>query len=495
MNAVADAAAATPPAGDTPQLGRALTRGLGWVALLRWGAQGVSWLGTLAVIRALSPADYGAAGMALAYLNLVRMVADVGFGGALVALPALDEREARGAQSLSTLIGVTASLLSLGLAGPIAAFFGDPGVVRLIRIIALVPLVESLTLVPAALLSRQLRYRAGAVAEAVRTIVGIGLSVALALAGMGALCIILGHLAGAAAFALVVASVQRPAFGPIGGVGRRIVGFGGDLLVSRFAYMTYVTAPSVVAGRMGGSAVLGVYNVALTFAALPAEKLTQVLAVVAPPIFARAAQQGGAELGKFYLGLTRALSLVLVPLLWGLAATAVDAVPVLAGPRWHEAIPVVVILALHQSVSSAMFLAAHAVVASGDARSARNQSLLAVGVLVPLFVLGASRWGAIGLAAAWLVAQPLLQLRLVGMALRHAGRTAGDYLRAVAPAYVGSLVMVGAVLGLRLLPWGTGAAVPALRLAADVVIGAATYASVLRFGFGVRPKDVLAALH
>ena len=94
-------------------------------------------------------------------------------------------------------------------------------------------------------------------------------------------------------------------------------------------------------------------------------------------------------------------------------------------------------------------------------------------VVMPLsFYLG-SHWGTVGIASAWIVVYPVLALPLYWWTFRRLELSTFEYLRALAPAFTGSVAMTAAVLALKWsFPEGWSLA---LQLGAEILLGALTY--------------------
>src|SRR5439155_843723 len=93
-------------------------------------------------------------------------------------------------------------------------------------------------------------------------------------------------------------------------------------------------------------------------------------------------------------------------------------------------------------------------------------------------VLRGAHWGTGGVAAAWLVGHPAVVMPLfLVAALRLTGMRLSAYLRSLTPPASASLLMAGAVLGVRFVSPSSSPA--GIRLALQVVTGVVTYAAIL----------------
>ena len=117
----------------------------------------------------------------------------------------------------------TAFLLGLGfsllmclavfvLAAPIGAFYGDPRVVRILRVLGLTFPISSLCIVPRSMLRRSLKLRGEALSDTVSMLTGAGAAISLAWLGFGVWALVAGELVTSTTVAvgLWVASPWRP---------------------------------------------------------------------------------------------------------------------------------------------------------------------------------------------------------------------------------------------------------------------------------------------
>ena len=113
-------------------------------------------------------------------------------------------------------------------------------------------------------------------------------------------------------------------------------------------------------------------------------------------------------------------------------------------------------------------------------------------ILYPLGFLFGSRWGAVGLALAWIVVQPPSWVPIYYHVLRAIGLPFWTYLGALRPAFIGTASMAGGIyLFLDVIPPDT---LPYVRLIGEVVCGGAVYAGVVRLFYRDRLSQFVALI-
>jgi hypothetical protein len=202
-----------------------------------------------------------------------------------------------------------------------------------------------------------------------------------------------------------------------------------------------------------------------------------------PSIFS-AVQRDAAAMRRYLLNVTAMLALVGVPLSVGGALVAPVAVPLLLGAKWYAMIVPLQLLMVYAAVRSVAPLYAQVLQATGQARFDMHTSLIGA-LLLPVGFVIASRWGVVGIAAAWMVLHPLLTLRSYRQVARTIELSHRQYLRAVWPAASSALLMAVTVSATWYFAHGP---LPAWALLAlEVLVGAATYAGAI---FALHRADV-----
>src|SRR5262245_15047423 len=121
---------------------------------------------TVVLARLLQPDDFGLAAMALATMGILARVKDAGLFTATVQSRNIDQEQATALFWLSATLAAAAALLVLGLAPAVGWFYRDARLVSVTAALALVPLIDGVTLQFQAVMTRQMRYMALAVMDA-----------------------------------------------------------------------------------------------------------------------------------------------------------------------------------------------------------------------------------------------------------------------------------------------------------------------------------------
>ena len=440
----------------------------------------VTWASTLVVIRLLAPPDYGLMALAQLFIGFLALMGGQGLATALVARDPLTPADVARALGALLLLGVLFAGLQVAAAPAIAGFYREPGLVPLLRVMALSYPLGVLSAIPFALRQRALDFRTPALVEGAGALVQSATILGLALAGAGVWALALGQLAGALARAVGYLLAQRWLVVPSFDFWRSasLLRFGGLLTLNGMLFYALAQAPVLAGGRLMSTGELGLYSTAFFLAALPASRFLPLLSDVGLAAYARARDEPGAVARGFRL-VARVVALAAFPLFAGLAATAPDAAPVLLGRQWAAAAPLFVVLGLAMPLYTLFCLMGPP--AYGLARPAAQTRILlvALAAMALWLVWLASRAqppGGIDLALSWLVALGPALAVAAAVTLPLVGVGARDFAADTLPALAAAALMGLAVHGAR--PWLPEP--PALRLAISTLLGVLLYAGLAR---------------
>ena len=326
--------------------------GARWTGASQAAAFILQMLQLAALARLLPAEDFGLMSMIAVVCGFGQSFSDAGLSKALIQRRHLPPR------TLSTLYwtglfagGVLFAFVILG-APLVARFYGE---VRLQGPLTLAAF--GFFLLPAgqpfiALLQKELRFRALALAEVSGTLTAAVCAVALAWRGFGVYALVWGQLAGYGVRSLfaIVAGGQSwfPRFEFHLGDLRDLRRFGAFQMGERSVNFLSANLDYLLIGRILGPEALGIYTLAYRLVVFPVQRINPVLTRVAFPLFALR-QDREDLLCRGYIALQKVLALVSFPLLMGLAATAPVLIPLVFGQKWLPAanlVPALVLLGL-----------------------------------------------------------------------------------------------------------------------------------------------------
>ena len=461
-----------------------------WSALEIAARYGVQISVMVVLARLLTPADFGMIAMLLVFTAVAALLVDSGFGTSLVQ----KQRTSDDDETTVFLSGLAISALvggALWLAAPaIAAFYSQPKLVPLTRLLVWALPLGAFAAVPDALLTQRMDFRARANAEVVASLCSGTLAVLLAWRGFGVWSLAWQSIAaiGTRAIMLWLFSHWRPRGRFSMASFRLLFGFGSYMLLSNLLNTISIRLQSLLIGKLFDSRTLGYYTLAQNTQQAPAQFMSGVLNRVGLPVFSTVANQPAKLVDALRLSLRVAL-FVFVPCMVGIAVAAKPLIAMAYGQRWTPAAPLLTILAF-----SATFWPLHVLNLAAIGAQGRSDLIFRLEVVKRIvsigLILASSPFGT--LAIAWAVLASGLfgvfvntwySKRLLGYGvLAQMQDQAATLLLSVAAAAVGWLVS----------HWLTP---PSVALAVAIVAAMATYFGGAVLGKVAAWQDLQGLLH
>jgi teichuronic acid exporter len=452
---------------------------------LRWSAAGRvagqlgSWAITIYVIRILNPADYGLMGMASILIPFAALLNELGMIPALIQSRLVDE------QLIRQLFGfvITSTLLIfclLFLAAPaLSAFFGEPRLTPLTRVLAAAMVIGAVAAVPNALLERDLQFKGISLVEFSSMMVGSVATLFLAIEAFGVWSLVIGQVVSTTANTIGILVVSRFRLAPIFGWSRlgSIFAFGANITGQRFLWHAYGSADLLLIGKLLGDQALGIYSVAFQLATLPVSKVFGIVNRVAFPAYARL-QHDNRQAADYFITSVRLTWLVFCPILWGLSSVSHEFVEVFMGRNWAEAAVVLGLVPL--IVPFRVILLLLAPLTDGLGRPDIGlRNLLTSTMLIPLAILIGTSKGLTGVCIALIIASMVALIINCRRSLGLLGLRPDALVRAVAPTAIAGSLMYASVWVVKTLIFA-GTSAP-WRLGTSVMTGIVVYSSITFF--------------
>jgi len=460
----------------TRKMDHSLIRSVAWNAAGDWISQIFSWASFLIVTRLLTPADFGIVAMAATIGPFVQYFAGCGIPRAIVTLRNLTDNQLAQLNSLGLLLGLGSFGVAALLAVPFAHFYRTPQLAPVLIVSCMGLIAGGAQTVSNGLLTREMRFRTLSLYAAISALVAAGVTLLLALLRFGYWALVLGNLSAVIVRTVLVMRTRRQTYAvPRLDSVREPLRFGWHVVASLIALSIYGNLDHFTAGRMMGQTALGFYSMAMTLAYVPLDKVTSLVTLVLPSYLA-AVQQDLAAVRRYVRILTENLALLTFPACIGFGMVARELIPLALGPKWTGVVAPLQALSIYAAFRSVLALIPKVLTAVGNPRFVMWNDLAAIGIMGPAFYAG-SHWGITGIAAAWVVAYPLVAAPLYRKTLATIKMTFGEYVRCLRPAMEGTIVMALAVACVNYaLPHGE---LPVVRLGLEIVTGVASYTGTL----------------
>jgi lipopolysaccharide exporter len=425
---------------------------------LKWSYAGTGtkavgqFLVGVVLARLLGPEPFGVYAAVLLVTGVGALVVERGFGPALIQTRDVDDEMIRYAFTRLLLTGAAVALLLCAAAHSVAALFRHPALTTAMYGSAAYLFVYSVSVVPGALLRRDLNMRSFHIAQVAAYLLGYGVvGIAGALLGLGAWSLIGALVTQSVVFFVIAYARVRHTVRLLFRLkGQQLTAFGKLVVVTNLLNWAIENLDNFVVGRLYGMHALGLYSVSYNLVRTPTDHVITNAQGVLFSAAARAHENiSGCQ--KAYLAALSAVLVVLCPVFVGIASVAPTVVEGIYGRRWAGAetlmLPLALAMPMQALMTGSALLWARGQVASELKVQAGTLVMFIAGLAAASRIsMQAIAWAVLAVyivRAFWLTSRTINSIQVSWSAVLGAGR-GGLFLSAAA---AGALFVVNRGLG------------------------------------------------
>jgi len=424
------------------------------------------------------PADFGLVGMVMVFSGVAGIFANFGFKSALVQRQGLAERHLHAVFWFNLLIGAALTVIFIASAPLLADFFHTAALVQVTRAMAFSFLLGAFSIVPGALLQRQMRFATLTKIEVGVTLGCGAVGATMAFLGCGVWSLVANMLLTTActSAALMWAAGYRPRWTFDRAAIRELFGYSTHLVGANLINYGARNADNLIIGKLLGAASLGIYSRAYNLMLLP---ITQVISVLSEVMFSTfcSIQDDRPRIKRIYLRAMAMIGAISFPVVLGLWAVADPFVLSFFGPQWVEVAPLLQILLL---VSVTQCLAAPVgwiYTSQGKTNWLMWWNVFGGGAVILGILVGAYLGTLKAFAWCYLASNAVIFYPCIAIPGKLIGMTFGEVMTAVLSPLLLSVTMAG---GVYLLGWALPAKWPVgVQLLIQVTTGVIVYVVLL----------------
>jgi teichuronic acid exporter len=260
---------------------------ISWSFVESIAARGVQFVIGIVLARLLFPEQFGLIGMLMIFIAVSQSFLDSGFGAALIQKKKVTQADFCSVFYFNILVGFVAAGL-LCLSAPwIAAFYKQPILTPLMRMLSLTIVINSFGMIQGTILVKQINFKTQTkvtlISSAIASITGI----TLAALGFGVWSLVVQQIS-ASLFSTVclwLCSPWRPALIFSFNALRKMFGFGYRMLFVGLLNQIFDNIYLIVIGKLFSAADLGFFTRAKTLNDVPSQTLSEMTVRVTFPVF------------------------------------------------------------------------------------------------------------------------------------------------------------------------------------------------------------------
>lgn len=448
-----------------------------WNVIQNSGSQITSFIVFSLLAHLLGPEVFGLVALAGIFISFVQLFTDQGLASAIIQCKELDREHLDTAFWINLGSGVLLTFFGIAAAGVVANLFNEPQLVPIIRWLSLSFLLNALSSVQVAILSREFDFKSLAIRTLTASFVGGIVGVIMAFMGYGVWSLVGQQLTNAfvAVFVLWQVSDWRPGLNISAKHYKELFAFGLNEVGFNIFNFFSRRGDDFLIGYFLGPVALGYYTIAYRVLLLMTELLISTISKVALPTFSRLQQEPERLRSAFYTA-TQLSSLVALPAFVSVAVLAPEIVQVLFGNKWLPSIPVIQILSFVGMLQSVSYFNGSVIVAMGKPSWRLRITILNSVSNVVAYVL-VVKWGITAVAAAFVIRAYLFSPIPIWMIHKLIHIKLSVYLRQYIAPLISSLGMVLVILGAKYI-FKELVGIPIL-LSICIALGAVVYVAMI----------------
>lgn len=375
-----------------------VTRGVRWTSINTISTTAINFIELAVLAHLLGAEAYGLIAIISVIPGLASVFSDLGLSSAVI------QRKSPAHQELSTLYWINvlsgfAMFTLFALIAPLlATVFGSPQLETQLSVAALSFVIAPFGAQFSALIQKELRFDVFTKFNIASSLVGMAVSVALALHDPSVWALICGSLS--VTFSLTIMRIawakhanRLPSLHFNWQDQKGYLSFGIYRAAALFINHVNSRIDQLLIGSLLGPIALGYYHIAFRLVIAPIMKINSVLTTVAFPAFSTV-QDNTVLLKKGFMKMIGFVTSANAPVLVGMAAVAPLLVPIFLGEQWQPAIPLVQILAFYSLLRSFGNAAGSLIIAKGKAKWTFYWNL-SLTLLIPPTIFAAAEMGSI----------------------------------------------------------------------------------------------------
>ncbi len=318
-----------------------------WSGIQQFVTFGIQFAIGVVLARLLNPYDFGVVAMQGVFFAISGAFIDCGLEGALIQKKECTKADAYSAFIFSTSISIALYVLLFVAAPVIEDFYHTPNLGKVLRVSALVLMINAVGIVPRSLLQRQLRFKELAVASTSISLLAGVVALFMAYNGYAYWALVGQTLLAAALMNMAYYAYSRwwPAFQFSMESFRQLITFGLPMMFTALVHAVYNNLYSLVIGRQYNAQQLGLYNRADNYSGYVSYNLSDMSMRALYPLLSRA-QDDLAQLKVSALRILHASAFIAIPINVFLMVNAKDIILILLTEKWLEMAPMMQILCI-----------------------------------------------------------------------------------------------------------------------------------------------------
>jgi len=333
------------PENDATGLGRKTAKGMAWTLAEMFGRYGVTYIVTIYLARLLSPRDYGLIGLSTAFFAIASAIIDGGFRSALIRKKSVSPADYNTAFLMNLALSLVMYAAVYLTAPLIAAFYSEPQLTTLTRLLGITFITNAMTIVQNADLRRNMRFNHLALITIPAEILSGAVAIFLAYSGFEVMSLAIKTLLSSFTIMILYQCVVkwRPSLQFSAESFRELFKTGAGLTVVTTLWAVYKNINTIFIGKVFSAQQLGYYSFSEKILYATSNNITMAVEQVSLPAFSKI-QSDNDRLARGHKQVMQSTAAIIFPLTATLAFMAEPLVALFLNESWMPTVPYIRIL-------------------------------------------------------------------------------------------------------------------------------------------------------
>jgi len=313
--------------------------GLSWSFIDNISQKGITFIIGIILARLLLPSEFGLIGMITIFIAISSSFINSGFSAALIRKNDCTDKDYSTVFYFNLTVGVIFYWILFFSSSAISRFFNEPQLFPIIRILAVVLIIDSFTIIQRTILTKRINFKLQTKISVIASSISGVIAILMAFRGFGVWSLVAKQICHQAinSFLLWFWNRWKPLLVFSKKSFKELFSFGSKLLISGLIDTVYRNVYYLVIGKFFSAQELGFYTRADSFKNLPSQNINSVIGRVSYPVLSTL-QGDIPRLKNNYQRLIRSTMFITFILMLGMAAVAEPMILALIGEKWRPSI-------------------------------------------------------------------------------------------------------------------------------------------------------------
>jgi len=307
--------------------------------------QGIQFIIQVFLARLLLPKDFGIIGMITVFIAISNSVIDSGFSSALIREKKVSQEDYSTVFYFNLAMAVVMYVVLFFSADAISNFFNEPQLVAIVKVLALILIVNSFGLIQRTMLIKKIDFKTQTRISVISSILSGVIAIIFAYLGYGVWSLVIRMLSMQFILSLLLCLSNKWIPSLVFKIDsfKRLFGFGWKLLVSGLIDTLYKNIYYIIIGKFFSATSLGYYTNGKKIVDIASQSITTSVQKVSYPVLS-SIKDDSERLRNGYRKIIKNSVFITFPLMIGLAAVAEPFIMIVFGEKWINSIPYLQIL-------------------------------------------------------------------------------------------------------------------------------------------------------